>query len=234
MPIALITGGTRGLGRALVDHLTDESWTVVFDARRTADVDATVAALQDGRPGTAIGVPGDVSDPAHRNDLLESIGDRELDLLVNNAGSLGPTPLPGMIDLDVDAFADLLTVNSIAPLALFRAVHERLQRAQGAVVNITSDAAVEPYAGWGGYGASKAALDHVSKVLAVEHPDLAIYSFDPGDMRTDMHQAAFSGEDISDRPTPERVIPGLMRLVERRPPSGRFTIGDLAARPALG
>jgi NAD(P)-dependent dehydrogenase (short-subunit alcohol dehydrogenase family) len=233
MPTALITGGTHGLGRALVDHLTERGWTVVFDARRSADVEAAAADLQDGRSGIAIGISGDVTDVGHRNDLVESLGDRDLDLLVNNAGSLGPTPLPRLIDLEIDDLATLLDTNTIAPLAVFQAFAEHLRRANGTMINITSDASEAAYPGWGGYGASKAALDQVTKVLAVEHPDLAIYAFDPGDMRTDMHQAAFPDEDISDRPSPEHVTPSLVRLLEERPPSGRYTTSDFASEAAL-
>ncbi len=233
MPTALITGGTRGLGRALVDHLTEQGWTVVFDARRSADVEAAVAGLQDGRRGIAIGISGDVSDARHRSDLVESLGDRDLDLLVNNAGSLGTTPLPRLIDLEIDDLAILLDTNTITPLAVFQAFAEHLREANGTMINITSDASKAAYAGWGGYGASKAALDQVTKVLAVEHPDLAIYAFDPGDMRTDMHQAAFPGEDISDRPSPEQVVPSLMRLLGEQPPSGRYTASDFASEAAL-
>ena len=232
MPTALITGGTRGLGRALVDHLTTEGWTVVFDARRPSDVEATAAAMEDGRAGTTIGVPGDIAHPGHRNKLAEALDDRDLDLLVNNAGSLGPTPLPRLADIDLSDLAELLIANTVAPVAVFQALVGRMT-ADGTVINITSDAAVEGYTGWGGYGASKAALDQISTVLAVEHPNLAIYAFDPGDMRTDMHQAAFPGQDISDRPLPERVVPSVMRLLEDRPPSGRYTAGDFAREPVL-
>ena len=232
MPTAIVTGGTRGFGRALLEHLTHRGWTVVFDARRGADTAETVTSVSDGRPGEAIGVTGDIADQGHRADLVNALGRHDLDLLVNNAGSLGPSPLPRLIDLDAAALNELFAVNGVAPLALFQAVAPRL--AEGAaVINITSDAAVEPYTGWGGYGASKAALEQISNVLAVEHPDLSIYSFDPGDMRTDMHQAAFPGQDISDRPAPESVVPQLMKLVELRPPSGRYAASDFSSRPVL-
>jgi NAD(P)-dependent dehydrogenase (short-subunit alcohol dehydrogenase family) len=233
MPTALITGGTRGLGRALVDHLTSEGWTVVFDARRARDVESTVVALRDGRIGDPIGVPGDITEAAHRHELVAALGGRGLDLLVNNAGSLGPTPLPRLIDLGTSDLEDILAANTVATLAVFQAVADRLERTRGVVVNITSDAAVEGYGGWGGYGASKAALDQISKVLSVEHPDLRIYSFDPGDMRTDMHQAAFPGEDITDRPSPQAIVPSLMRLLEQRPPSGRYAAAEISTRPVL-
>ncbi len=232
MPTALVTGGTRGLGHALVDRLTRDGWAVVFDARRSTDVAAAVARFQDGRIGSPIGVPGDIGDPDHRRDLVEALGPRNLDLLVNNAGSLGPTPLPRLVDTAASDLADRLATNTIAPLAVFQAVADRLAP-DGTVINVTSDAAIEAYSGWGAYGASKAALDQISMVLAVEHPDLAVYAFDPGDMRTDMHQAAFPDEDISDRPSPEHVIPGVLKLLEHRPPSGRYTAAALSNRPVL-
>lgn len=234
MATALITGGTRGLGRALVQHLTHEGWTVLFDARRDADVARALAEVERaGHAGEAIGIPGDVADPRHHTELVVALGNRGLDLLVNNAGSLGPSPLPHLIELEQADLVDLFTTNAVAPLSLFRAVRTRLEDVHGVVVNISSDAAVEAYDGWGGYGASKAALDHISKVLANEHPELAVYAFDPGDMRTDMHQAAFPGADISDRASPESVVPSLMKLIERRPPSGRYSVDQLSNSPIL-
>lgn len=230
MNTAIITGGTRGLGRRLTEHLVAKGWTVVFDARRSQDVVRTLDALHDaGHPGRAIGIDGDVGDPDHRSHLVRAIGDGGLDLLVNNASALGPTPLPRLADLDSDAFMGLLETNAVAPLQLFRLLVPALEQAHGTVVNVSSDAAAEAYRGWGGYGASKAALDQLSNVLAIEHPTLAVYAFDPGDMRTDMHQAAFPGEDISDRPSPAAVVPSLMRLVSERPPSGRYTESELSS-----
>lgn len=235
MQTAIITGGTRGLGHRLTERLMAEGWTVVFDARRRADVTSSLDSLRKaGHPGEAIGISGDVRDPTHRKRLGAAVGDGGLDLLVNNASSLGPTPLPRLADLDSEAFGALLETNLVAPLQLFRHVAPALERRRGAVVNISSDAAVEAYSGWGGYGTSKAALDHLSRALAVEHPSLAVYAFDPGDMRTDMHQAAFPGEDISDRPSPADVVPALMRLVKERPPSGRYTESELSSRLARG
>ncbi len=235
MQTAIITGGTRGLGRRLTEHLVASGWTVVFDARRERDVAGTLDELRSaGHRGEAFGITGDVGDPHHRSELVQAVGDRELDLLVNNASSLGPTPLPRLTDLDTDAFEELLHTNAVAPLQLFRLSAAALERAGGVVVNISSDAAVEAYGGWGGYGASKAALDQLSNILAIEHPRLAVYAFDPGDMRTDMHQAAFPGEDISDRPSPAAVVPSLMRLVTERPPSGRYTESELASLPVIG
>jgi NAD(P)-dependent dehydrogenase (short-subunit alcohol dehydrogenase family) len=170
-----------------------------------------------------------VSDPAHRAALAAAA--RELgglDALVNNASTLGPSPRPELLDLPPDAFAQLLSVNVIAPLALAQAMRPEL-RPGARILNITSDAAVEAYAGWGGYGASKAALEQLSSVLAAERPDWRVYSVDPGDMNTRMQQEAFPGEDVSDRPPPEASAPGLVALLTEDHPSGRY-----AARALVG
>jgi NAD(P)-dependent dehydrogenase (short-subunit alcohol dehydrogenase family) len=220
---ALITGASRGLGRALATALNADGWRLVVDGRDPARLAAAVAAFPD--PGRVTVLAGDVTDPAHRAALAAGVGPR-LDLLVNNASDLGPSPLPRLAELDPVEFARVLSVNTVAPLALLQAVLPAL-RPGGVVVQISSDAAVEAYAGWGGYGASKAALDQLTAVLAVEHPELRIYAVDPGDMRTDMHQAAFPGEDISDRPAPESVVPGLLALVDGDSPSGRYRAADL-------
>jgi NAD(P)-dependent dehydrogenase (short-subunit alcohol dehydrogenase family) len=221
---ALVTGASRGLGRALATALADRHWRLVLDARDPERLAAAVSALP--HPDLVTAVAGDVSDPRHRAALADAVGAR-LELLVNNASDLGPSPLPPLADLPPDELLRVLAVNTIAPLALVQAVLPVLRRAQGTVVNITSDAAVEAYAGWGGYGASKAALDQLTAVLAVEHPDLRVYAVDPGDMATDMHQAAFPGEDISDRPAPERVVPALLALLDGALPSGRYRAADL-------
>lgn len=221
-PTALITGASRGLGRALAAELARRGWRVVVDAR---DADRLAAAVA-GFPGWVTAVPGDVADPAHRRALADAVGGR-LDLLVNNASDLGPSPLPRLADLEPARFQALLAVNTVAPLALFQAVLPALTTAGGRVLDLSSDAAAEAYEGWGGYGASKAALDQLSAVLAVEHPDLRVYAVDPGDMRTDMHQAAFPGEDISDRPEPGSVVPALLILVDGDLPSGRYRAADL-------
>ena len=228
---ALVTGGSRGLGRALAAELTARGWRVVVDARDADRLAATVAGL--GDPALVTAVSGDVADPAHRRALAEAVGDR-LDLLVNNASDLGPSPLPRLADLDPERFQALLTVNTVAPLALLQAVLPALTAAGGRVLDISSDAAVEAYAGWGGYGASKAALDQLTAVLAVEHPELRVYAVDPGDMRTDMHQAAFPGEDISDRPEPDAVVPALLALVAGDLPSGRYRAADLVPAGVAG
>ncbi len=222
MPSALITGGSRGLGRALAAELARAGWSVTITGRGRDALEAAVLALGgDGR-----GVAGDVADPAHRAELAHLVGSR-LDVLVNNASRLGPSPLPSLAEVNVAEHRRILETNVVAPVALFQELLPKLHG--GVVVNISSDAAVEAYPGWGAYGSSKAALDLATRVLAAEHPDLGIYAFDPGDMRTDMHQAAFPGEDISDRPLPESVAPALVRLITDRPPSGRYGVADFLA-----
>ncbi len=216
---AIVTGGSRGLGLALVRALAERGWHVVTDGRDAAALDAAVAGLD------VVAVPGDVTDPEHRRQLVAAAGP-SIDLLVNNAGGLGPSPLPGLVDYPLDALAQLFEVNVVAPLGLIQAAAPTL--AAGAViVDITSDASVEAYEGWGGYGATKAALDHAGRVLAVERPDLRVLTIDPGDMRTQMHQDAFPGEDISDRPLPEASVPAILALIEGSEPSGRYRASEV-------
>ena len=226
MTTAIITGGSRGLGLALASTLVAQGWDVVVDAR---DGDALRAAAE--RLGPRLhAVPGDVADPAHRADIVDfsrSLG--RLDLLVNNASGLGPSPLPALRDHPLDVLEELFRVNVLAPLGLVQLALPLLRATGGAIVDVTSDAAVEPYEGWGGYGSTKAALDQLGNVLAAEEPDVRVWSFDPGDMRTRMHQDAFPGEDISDRPEPETVVPAVLRLLTERPPSGRVRAADLLA-----
>lgn len=216
--IALITGASRGLGRALARGLSTAGWEVIADAR---DGEALAKAL----PGATV-IPGDVTHAGHREALARA-ADGGLNLLVNNAGTLGAAPLPALADYPLHTLREAFESNVIAPLALTQLLLPALRTRGGAVLNITSDAAVEPYAGWGGYGATKAALEQASAVLAAEEPTIHVWWADPGDLRTDMHQAAFPGEDISDRPTPESVVPGLLKLVTQRLPSGRYRIGEL-------
>jgi NAD(P)-dependent dehydrogenase (short-subunit alcohol dehydrogenase family) len=230
-PTALVTGASRGLGHALATALSGRGWRLVVDGRDADRLASAVAALP--RADLVTAVPGDVADPAHRAALARAAGNR-LDLLVNNASDLGPSPLPRLTELDPERFAALLAVNTVAPLALVRDLLPALRRAGGRVLNVSSDAAVEAYAGWGSYGASKAALDHLTAVLAVEHPELRMMAVDPGDMATDMHQAAFPGEDISDRPAPGTVVPALLRLIEEDRPSGRYRAADLLVPQAAG
>jgi NAD(P)-dependent dehydrogenase (short-subunit alcohol dehydrogenase family) len=227
MPTALITGASRGLGHATARMLARHGWDLIVDARDGAALHASLDALGSS-DGEMIAIPGDVSSSAHRDELAGAVARRgRLDLLLNNASDLGPSPLPPLVELAPATLTGLFVVNTIAPLALVQLLLPHLRAAGGAIVDVSSDAAVEPYPGWGGYGASKAALDQLTAVLAVELPDLAVYAFDPGDMRTDMHQAAFPGEDISDRPAPDTVVPAVLHLIDERPPSGRYRAADL-------
>jgi NAD(P)-dependent dehydrogenase (short-subunit alcohol dehydrogenase family) len=221
MPNSLITGASQGFGRALLATLVAQRWTCVVDAR---DAEALQAATA-GMPGVRA-VPGDVADPGHRADIVAAVGGR-LDLLVHNASALGPSPLRSLADHPLDALRRVYEVDVFAPLALTQLALPALQATPTpTVVVLSSDAAVEAYPGWGGYGSAKAALDRIAAVLAVEHPDIRVYAFDPGDMRTAMHQAAFLGEDISDRPEPATVVPALLQLLEERPDSGRYRAAD--------
>jgi NAD(P)-dependent dehydrogenase (short-subunit alcohol dehydrogenase family) len=227
MPVALITGASLGLGRALAIELARRGWSLVVDGRRSQLLDDLVAGLAHG---SVTALAGDVTDPAHRAGLAEALQRHgRLDLLVNNASSLGPSPLPHLRDYPVERLAEVFETDVIAPLALIQLLHPLLVASASTIVNISSDAAVEAYEGWGGYGSAKAALDQVSAVLAVEEPALHIYAFDPGDMRTEMHQRAFPGEDISDRPRPGSVVPTLLALVDGRLASGRYRASDLQA-----
>jgi NAD(P)-dependent dehydrogenase (short-subunit alcohol dehydrogenase family) len=224
MPLAIITGASRGLGLALARALAQKRWALVLDARGAADLERVARELSHITEVAAIA--GDVTDDWHRGALVEAAGE-QVDLLVNNAGVLGPSPQPVLAEYPLDVLADVYRVNVLAPLALTQQVLPRLTDG-AAILNITSDAAVEPYEGWGGYGSAKAALDQLTSILAVEHPALRVYAVDPGDMRTRMHQEAFPGEDISDRPLPEESIPGLMALIEGSMPSGRYRARELS------
>src|SRR4051812_16044607 len=226
MPMGIITGASRGLGLALARALTRDGWELVIDARGADALHDAARDLGDGVTALA----GDVADPEHRHALVDAAGPR-IDLLVNNASVLGPSPLPALADLDVNAFARVMLVNTLAPLALTQLALPRMPDG-GVAVNVSSDAAVWPYEGWGGYGASKSALDQLTAVLGQEQPRLRVYAVDPGDMRTQMHQDAFPGEDISDRPPPEDSVPGLLALVAGSEPSGRYRAADLAPLPA--
>ncbi|HZH20068.1 MAG TPA: SDR family oxidoreductase [Geodermatophilus sp.] len=228
-PTALLTGASRGLGAALAGALSRRGWRLVVDGRDPERLAASVAALP--RPDLVTALAGDVTDPAHRAALATAAGDR-LDLLVNNASDLGPTPLPRLADLPPAALERVLAVNTVAPLALVQAVLPALEQAGGTVLDVSSDAAVEAYEGWGGYGASKAALDRLSAVLAVEHPGLRVYAVDPGDMATDMHRAADPA--ATGLPEPATVVPALLRLVDGDLPSGRYRAAELAVRAEAG
>lgn len=223
-PVALVTGGSRGLGRALVDELVSSGWHVVTDAR---DADRLATALDSWPHGTVTAIAGDVADAGHRGSLAAAVrAQGRLDLIVNNASVLGPTPMPSLDRFPLAALRHVYEVNVIAPLSLFQLLADVLT---GSLVNVSSDAAREAYAGWGGYGSAKAALDQVTAILAEEHKNLRVYAFDPGDMATDLQQQAFPGEDVSDRPSPHSVLPALLRLVEGRLPSGRYTVSELQA-----
>ncbi|QIG43037.1 SDR family oxidoreductase [Nocardioides anomalus] len=229
-PVAVITGVSQGLGRALAHELAGRGWALVLDARHERALHDAVRALPGG-PHPAIA--GDVADPAHRRDLVDVAAELGgATALVNNASTLGLSPLPPLAELDPATYVRLLEVNLVAPVVLTAALLPQLRRRSGVVVNLSSDAAVEAYGTWGGYGSSKAALDHASRVLAAEEPVLRVYAVDPGDMRTQLHQDAFPGEDVSDRPEPETVVPALLRLLEGTLPSGRYRAAELAAVPA--
>jgi NAD(P)-dependent dehydrogenase (short-subunit alcohol dehydrogenase family) len=222
---ALITGASRGLGLALARRLAQEGWTLIIDARGERDLEAARAEL--AKLTDVIAIPGDVRSEEHRRALAGAARDAGgLDALVNNASILGPSPQPELLDYPLNVLEEVYRANAIAPLALIQAVRHELK--PGArIVNVTSDAAVEPYEGWGGYGSSKAALEQLSNVLAAENPDLRVYWTDPGDMRTRMQQEAFPGEDISDRPLPEESVPGLIELLQSDLPSGRYEVRAL-------
>ena len=229
MPLAIITGSSRGLGLALARALAERDWALVIDGRDPHALER--AARELGRITEVLALPGDVSDDWHRGALLDAAGDA-VDLLVNNASLLGPSPQPPLGRYPLDVLRRVYEINVLAPLALTQLALPRMPDG-GAVINVSSDAAVEPYAGWGGYGSSKAALDQLTAVLAEEHPTLRVYSVDPGDMRTRMHQAAFPGEDISDRPPPEASVPGLLQLIDGDLPSGRYLARELSTTEAM-
>jgi NAD(P)-dependent dehydrogenase (short-subunit alcohol dehydrogenase family) len=229
MSVALITGGSAGLGRALAHALADEGWRVVADAR---DADRLAAATD--RP-EIVAVPGDLTNDWHRAAIAAAV-EREgrLDLLVHNASTLGPTPMPRLGAATLDDFHQVWRTNVGVPLALTADLLPLLLASRGIVLSISSDAGVEHYEGWGLYGASKAGLDHVTLTFGAENPEITAYAVDPGDMRTEMHQAAFPGEDISDRPLPETVVPHLLALLESRPPSGRYRAADVPVAERVG
>lgn len=224
--VALITGASAGLGLALAHGLADAGWSLILDARRAGPLELAALDLVDRTDLLAI--DGDVTDPAHREQLAGAVAELgRLDLLVNNASHLGPSPQPPLATYPVDELRRVYEVDVIAPIALTQLLLPFLIESRGTIIDVSSDAAVEPYQGWGGYGSAKAALDHATAILAAEHPDLAVYAVDPGDMRTAMHQAAFPDEDISDRPEPSAVVPGFLELIAARPASGRYKAADL-------
>jgi NAD(P)-dependent dehydrogenase (short-subunit alcohol dehydrogenase family) len=230
MAVGLVTGGSRGLGLALGRALAGRGWALVVDARGQAELDRAAGELVAAGAATVVAVPGDVADPDHRRRVVAAA--REiggLDLLVNNASVLGPSPQPALADYPLDVLERVYAVNVVAPLALVQLALPLLEGAGGPggghILNITSDAAVEGYPGWGGYGTTKAALDQLSNVLAAEEPGLAVWSVDPGEMNTRMLREA--GEDADSAPSPETVVPALLRLIGERRPSGRYQAKEL-------
>jgi NAD(P)-dependent dehydrogenase (short-subunit alcohol dehydrogenase family) len=234
MSVAIVTGASRGLGYALASGLAEVGWRLVIDARAGAALATAAEAL--ARRTEVVALRGDITHPAHRAELVAAArhlaGDRGFDLLVNNAGILGPSPQPAMADYPLQTLRDVYEANVFAPLALTQLALPALRASGGAIVNVTSDAAAEPYPGWGGYGSAKAALEQASRVLAEEEQAVRVWCVDPGDLRTRMHQEAFPGEDISDRPLPQTAVPAFLRLIAARPASGRFRAADLLAEPA--
>jgi NAD(P)-dependent dehydrogenase (short-subunit alcohol dehydrogenase family) len=226
MKNALITGASRGLGLALARQLAQNGWGLIIDGRGKDALEEARAELSALTNVTAI--PGDITTKSHRNKLAQAAAQLGgLDAMVNNASSLGPSPQPALLDYPLDVLENVYLTNVISPLALIQALHPNL-RPGACILNVTSDAGVEAYGGWGGYGSSKAALEHLSHILAEENPSLRIYWVDPGDMRTQMLQEAFPDEDISDRPLPEESVPGLIALLDGDKPSGRYRAHEVA------
>jgi NAD(P)-dependent dehydrogenase (short-subunit alcohol dehydrogenase family) len=230
MQVAIITGASRGLGLALATELADRGWALVIDAR---GAEALASAERELASRTTVrSIAGDITEPDHRRALVAAaIELGGVDAVVNNASFLGPSPQPELADYPLDVVRRVYEVNVFAPLALVQAALP-VMRPNARVVNVTSDAAVEAYEGWGGYGSSKAALEHLTAILGAEHPNLRVYGVDPGDLRTQMHQEAFPDEDISDRPLPEVAVPGLVRLLEGDEPSGRYRAQELVSAVA--
>jgi NAD(P)-dependent dehydrogenase (short-subunit alcohol dehydrogenase family) len=228
---AIITGASRGLGLALARRLAEDGWTLIIDARGGDDLESARAELSSHT--RVIAIPGDVADRGHRAEISEAAHEAGgVDALVNNASILGPSPQPELLDYPLDVLREVYSRNVISPLALVQEIRSHLK--PGArIINVTSDAAVEPYEGWGGYGSSKAALEQLSNILAAENPDLRVYCVDPGDMRTRMHQEAFPDEDISDRPLPEESVPGFVELLTGDLPSGRYEARSLPTGAAI-
>ena len=224
-PVALITGASRGLGLALARELASQGWQLILDARGSESLEKARRELS--ARTRVIAVPGDVVDPAHRQALFSAAVELGgLDALVNNASFLGPSPQPVLVDYPLEILEQVYRTNVLAPLAVIQSLRSQL-KPQAVIIKVSSDAGVEPYAGWGGYGSSKAALEHLSAILAAENPQWQVYWVDPGDMRTQMQQDAFPGEDISDRPLPEASVPGFMVLLSGELPSGRYAAREL-------
>lgn len=223
--IAIITGASRGLGLALARRLAEDGFSLVIDARGAAALEQVANELSELT--TVKAIAGDVSDPLHRQRLIEAAAGR-LDLVVNNASVLGPSPQPNLAEYPLETLEHVYRVNVLGPLGLIQLALPLLRQSSGTVINLTSDAALEPYEGWGGYGSSKAALEQLSRILAAEEPTVRVYWVDPGDMNTQMQQEAFPGADISDRPSPEESVLGLIDLIKGDRPSGRYSARALA------
>jgi len=237
MSVAIVTGASRGLGEAVAEGLAQTGWSLVIDGRDAATLDAAADRIraQATEGERVVAIVGDITDPDHRHDLTGAAFELGgLDLVVNNAGTLGASPLPSLADYPLDELRVAFEVNVVAPLGLVQdALSLLLDAPHPRVLNVTSDAGVEAYEGWGGYGAGKAALEHLGAVLAVEFPALTVWSVDPGDLRTVMHQAAFPGEDITDRPEPATVVPAFVELIGSDRPSGRFRAAELLTTGAV-
>jgi len=237
MSVAIVTGASRGLGEAVATGLARAGWSLVVDARDGGALTAAAERIRAAAPDASrvVALAGDVTDVAHRHALTDAaVALGGIDLVVNNAGTLGASPLPSLADYPLDDLRVAFEVNVVAPLALIQeALPFLMDSPRPRVLNVTSDAGVEAYEGWGGYGAGKAALEHLGAVLAVEFPSLTVWSVDPGDLRTAMHQAAFPGEDISDRPQPDSVVPAFLELIESTRPSGRYRAAELAPTGAV-
>jgi NAD(P)-dependent dehydrogenase (short-subunit alcohol dehydrogenase family) len=229
---ALITGASRGLGLALARRLAEIGWQLIIDARGAEALSAVRTELSGLTH--VIAISGDITDPAHRQALAEAAQSAGgLDAVVNNAGMLGPSPQPNLLDYPLEVLEAVYRTNVVAQLGVLQVVRSEL-KADARLINITSDAGIEAYPGWGGYGSGKAAFEHLSAILAAENPDLHIYWVDPGDMQTQMQQQAFPGEDISDRALPETSVPGLIELLSGDYPSGRYAARTLAAEAVTG
>ena len=226
-PTALITGASRGLGLTLACQLAQRGWRLIIDARKAEALrQAHNELLQETQ---VMAIPGDITDDAHRQALAQAAHQAGgLNVVINNAGILGPSPQPNLLDYPLETLAQVYLTNTIAPLGVIQAVRPAL-KPEAQIINITSDAGLEAYPGWGGYGSSKAALEQLSAILAAENPTWRVYWVDPGDMRTQMHQVAFPGEDISDRPLPDESAAGLVALIEGNYASGRYAAREVAA-----
>ena len=237
MSVAIVTGASRGLGEALATGLARAGWSLAIDGRDRTTLDAAAEGIRSHASPAArvVAVAGDITDPDHRHELTAAAFDLGgLDLVVNNAGTLGASPLPSLADYPLDDLRVAFEVNVVAPLGLVQdALPLLLDSMRPRVLDVTSDAAIEAYEGWGGYGAGKAALEHLGAVLAAEFPALTVWSVDPGDLRTLMHQAAFPGQDISDRPEPATVVPAFLELISSDRPSGRYRAAELVATGAV-